>query len=730
MRATPLHPTVLAACAGLLLPLTASAQQIWHVRSDATGKGTGLSWTDAFADLHVALDHAKPGDEVWVAAGTYRPAPPNGNRDTSFALRPGVSLLGGFAGTESTRDQRNWEKNPTVLSGDLNADDADAFANTSDNAFHVVVAYDVDSNSALDGFVVRDGHANGPGFGAVRTSQEQGAGLNIYDASPTVRNCTFEDNWAANHGAVNDHGIATTYANCTFRSNYSQMFGAGLYIHNHVAASVTNCRFFANHAEAEGGGMYSRSSAGCTVSHCLFVDNTAVLGAGMYNAETSSNTITDCDFRDNLAVVGGGAIYALNAAPTILRSLFIGNAAGLHEKGGAGGGGGSGGGGVWTEGGSSLIANCFFTSNVASFGAGCYNIHDAHATITDCTFLANQAAEAGAVYSLNSPALITRCTFRSNVAAGSDFSVGGAVSHYFSNASVQDSYFEGNSAQLGGGGVYCEGVQPSVINCTFHANRAFGDHEGWGGGVLIGYFTQPLIAGCAFSANAANRGGAVFSMAFAQTEILNCTAIANSAATPDAQGGAGAFGGADAAPTRIINSIVHANSLPQLAGNFELVRRSIIQGGYTHPGADRVLDTPPGIVRMPSPGPDKVWDTADDDFGDLRLAPASRAIDAGDNAPLAGRLSTDADTNPRTVDDPGVPDDGPGDTPRVDIGAYEFQGRSCLADFNASGRIDSQDFFDFLAAFFAGAADVNRDAATNSQDFFDFLSWFFAGCER
>ena len=54
---------------------------------------------------------------------------------------------------------------------------------------------------------------------------------------------------------------------------------------------------------------------------------------------------------------------------------------------------------------------------------------------------------------------------------------------------------------------------------------------------------------------------------------------------------------------------------------------------------------------------------------------------------------------------------------------------SCACDWDASGTVNSQDFFDFLADFFAGDANFNCDGATNSQDFFDFLACFFSGCE-
>jgi hypothetical protein len=56
--------------------------------------------------------------------------------------------------------------------------------------------------------------------------------------------------------------------------------------------------------------------------------------------------------------------------------------------------------------------------------------------------------------------------------------------------------------------------------------------------------------------------------------------------------------------------------------------------------------------------------------------------------------------------------------------------RACAADFDCSGAVDSQDFLNFLTAFFAldPGADFNHSGAIDSQDFFDFLTALFAGC--
>jgi hypothetical protein len=57
-------------------------------------------------------------------------------------------------------------------------------------------------------------------------------------------------------------------------------------------------------------------------------------------------------------------------------------------------------------------------------------------------------------------------------------------------------------------------------------------------------------------------------------------------------------------------------------------------------------------------------------------------------------------------------------------------GPRCPADYNDDGVVSSQDFFDFLAAFFTQSpeADMNDDGVVDSRDFFEFLGLFFTGC--
>jgi hypothetical protein len=92
-----------------------------YVNKNATGSNDGLTWQDAFTDLRTACQAAAgmPADlvkEIWIAAGTYTPGP---NTDYYFPVAPNTSYIGGFAGWENFKSQKNKAAYPVVISGDI-----------------------------------------------------------------------------------------------------------------------------------------------------------------------------------------------------------------------------------------------------------------------------------------------------------------------------------------------------------------------------------------------------------------------------------------------------------------------------------------------------------------------------------------------------------------------------------------------------------------------------------
>ncbi|MDA8886784.1 right-handed parallel beta-helix repeat-containing protein, partial [Bacteroidia bacterium] len=81
----------------------------YYVKTGGNNSSAGTSWSTAKADLQYAINLAvNTGDEVWIAAGTYKPThlPSTGgtstsSRDLSFYLDEDIKIYGGFAGTET-----------------------------------------------------------------------------------------------------------------------------------------------------------------------------------------------------------------------------------------------------------------------------------------------------------------------------------------------------------------------------------------------------------------------------------------------------------------------------------------------------------------------------------------------------------------------------------------------------------------------------------------------------
>lgn len=114
---------------------------------DGSGADDGTTWEHAFRStvggqgpLQRAIAAASGGaEEIWVAGGRYTPTA-DGDRNKSFLLRSGLQILGGFNGSESSKEDRRPAQYVTILSGDLNNDDLSGFVNRSDNSYHVLRA--------------------------------------------------------------------------------------------------------------------------------------------------------------------------------------------------------------------------------------------------------------------------------------------------------------------------------------------------------------------------------------------------------------------------------------------------------------------------------------------------------------------------------------------------------------------------------------------------------------
>jgi hypothetical protein len=266
-----------------------------YVQANATGANTGASWADAFTGLQSACHTAIAGDTVWIAEGVYFPDT-SGNRLVSFEPSSGVQLFGGFNGLETELSQRDWAAHTTVLSGDIGV-----AGDSTDNSLNVVYLFQPDSNTVLDGLIIRDGLAND--FNSAYTSLDRaicGGGLYIMGdgsfAYPEIRNCTFEHNTAAQVGG----GAAISGSN-----------GGS------VAPKWRHCVFNANHSLHNGGGLFRYGAAlterGVDLDGCIFTNNRAdVKGGGLSSGDApgkDSFNIVNCTFSHNYAGIAGGGIY-------------------------------------------------------------------------------------------------------------------------------------------------------------------------------------------------------------------------------------------------------------------------------------------------------------------------------------------------------------------------------------------------------------------------------------
>ncbi len=261
-----------------------------YVAAVVRGANDGTSWNDAFTDLQDALAVATSGDEIWVAAGTYRPTPGD-DRAAAFAMKSGVGVFGGFAGSETARTQRRLTANSTTLSGDIGVR-----GDSSDNSRSVVACGLTDATAILDGFTITGGNAYGPEW-----VDNFGGGVIGYDCSMTLANVIIRGNRADRGGGMYTNTGSPILVNVVFTGNRARIRGGG-YLHNNSTAILTNVTFSGNSAGTGGGLFNMNDRAHPTLANAIFWGNTASRGSQVH-VEKGSAT-----FRYSL--IQGGALLA------------------------------------------------------------------------------------------------------------------------------------------------------------------------------------------------------------------------------------------------------------------------------------------------------------------------------------------------------------------------------------------------------------------------------------
>ena len=304
------------------------ASRIRYVKTDGSDSNDGQSWETAYASVQKAINDlalSQPGvpGEVWVAAGTYQPTELiNGNgTPASFRMYDGISLYGGFAGSETTKSERArkgenpmpWQfTNETILRGSTyngtnTWNSTDNKWSLSSSSTHVVWfaplpnQADFQNTTVMEGFTIEGGQAKNST--ANDYDEDKGAGVYLKGANVYLIHSIVKDNVAPSVGGgiyLKDGRVQ----GCLVYNNSSGTNGGGIYVDN---AGLVLRSMITNNSAQNGGGVY--------------LDNNGEWEDGMMHPEY---LILSTSIVTNNTSVNNGAVYC-NKGGVILQSTIANN---------------------------------------------------------------------------------------------------------------------------------------------------------------------------------------------------------------------------------------------------------------------------------------------------------------------------------------------------------------------------------------------------------------------
>jgi hypothetical protein len=290
-----------------LLIIATSAAGVTHA-VDHAGGGDYLT-------IQEGITAAGPGDTVLVAPGTYTGAM---NRALDFAGKD-LALISESGPQSTVIDCEGESRGVLFQSGEGPSALFAGFTVTNGSEFFGGAVYCVASSPTITDCVFRDNTA----------AQTGGAMLVVASSSPSVVDCVFERNSAhdatgAGGGAVYcEQFSAPVFTSCRFEENTADLNGGAVCVF-FASPSFDDCMFAGNSAPNLGGAVMAGGNASPTLATCTFVENYAFDGAVMF-ASQSPGSVLNCVMSLN---EGGGTVTCADCAPVITHCCVFENAGG------------------------------------------------------------------------------------------------------------------------------------------------------------------------------------------------------------------------------------------------------------------------------------------------------------------------------------------------------------------------------------------------------------------
>ena len=306
------------------------------------------------------------------------------------------------------------------------------------------------------------------------SANEYGGTLTVVNVTLglTLKNNTFQNNWAAAGGALYVRTTNIVATENTFQHNSANNSGGVMYIYNNSNIAIMKNTFQNNSAALLGGCLFSMKNNTITFTENTLLNNGAVFGGVLSVFLNSTLTIMGNGFHNNDAL-SGGVLHTHQSFVELKNNNFSNNKVQLM-------------GGViicTASSNLSMQSQHRLWNNTAEHGGGVAAIDSKVTLAGNISFENNTATYGGGLYADGSHLHVSGCTSFINNSATKDG--GGAYASRSVLRSKQGFTFQENSALNNGGGMLLTGGSKIYLQPNTYLNFTSNSAKQKGGALMI-----------------------------------------------------------------------------------------------------------------------------------------------------------------------------------------------------------------------------------------------------